>query len=59
MDQDDRHLSQPESVHKNLDDQSIAAIGDYIDALKQEIKRAEAVVQTKKAARTGAEAVFK
>ncbi|MGB0681943.1 MAG: DUF1192 family protein [Magnetovibrionaceae bacterium] len=44
---------------KNLDEMSIEALGDYVEALKAEIARAEAAIESKKAARVGAEAFFK
>ena len=44
---------------KNLVEMSIAALGEYIDELQAEIARAEAIIKSKKAARDGAESVFK
>ena len=44
---------------KNLEEMSIAAIGEYIDELKAEIARADAIIKSKEKARDGAELVFK
>jgi len=44
---------------KNLDEMSIEALGEYIDELKAEIARAEAMIGDKENARDGAESVFK
>lgn len=44
---------------KNLDEMSIAALGEYIEELQAEIARAEAMIRSKEAARDGADAVFK
>ena len=44
---------------KNLEEMSIAALGEYIDELQAEIVRAEAIIKSKDAARDGAESVFK
>ena len=44
---------------KNLEEMSIAALGEYIDELQAEIVRAEAIIKSKEAARDGAESVFK
>ena len=44
---------------KNLEEMSIAALGDYINKLQAEIARAEAIIKSKEVARDGAESVFK
>ena len=44
---------------RNLEEMSIAALGEYIDELQAEISRAEAIIKSKEAARDGAELVFK
>lgn len=44
---------------KNLDEMSIAALGEYIQGLQAEIARAEAMIKAKETARDGAESVFK
>ncbi len=48
---------QPEK--KNLEVLSIEALGEYIEELKVEIRRAEEAIEQKKQARAGAEHVFK
>ena len=59
MDTDDLEPITPKADMKNLDEMSIEAIGEYIEGLKAEIARAEAAIESKKAARAGAEAFFK
>ena len=59
MDSDDLEPIPPKAGQKDLDEMSIEAIGAYIDALKAEISRAEAAIESKKAARAGADAFFK
>lgn len=59
MDSDDLEPRKTKAKPKDLDELSIEAIGDYIDDLKAEIERAEAVIQAKGAARAGADAFFK
>ncbi len=44
---------------ENLVIMSIDALNEYIDSLKQEIKRVEQEIELKKSAREGAESVFK
>lgn len=44
---------------KDLEELSIEAIGAYIEGLKSEIARAQAAIEKKKAARSGADAFFK
>ena len=44
---------------KDLEVLSIEALGEYIDDLKAEIKRAEDTIEQKKQARAGAESFFK
>ena len=59
MDTDDLDPRTAKAKPKDLDEMSIEAIGDYINALKAEIERAEAAIQDKGAARSGADALFK
>lgn len=44
---------------KNLDPMSVAELKDYIVALEDEIKRAEAEIAKKSSSRAAAEAFFK
>ncbi|MCW8915233.1 MAG: DUF1192 domain-containing protein [Magnetovibrio sp.] len=59
MDTDDLEPIVPKGGKKDFDEMSIEALGEYIDSLKSEILRAEAAIETKKAARAGADAFFK
>jgi len=63
MDSDDIDLraqtNTARQTGKNLEDMSIESIGAYIAVLKNEISRAEAAIEAKKIARSGADAVFK
>lgn len=59
MDTDDLEPMKATPNLKDLDELSVDAIGEYIDALKVEIKRAEAAIQAKQSARVGADAFFK
>ena len=59
MDTDDLEPMTPKGGKKDLDEMSIEALGEYIDQLKAEIARVEAAIETKKAARAGADAFFK
>jgi len=59
MDTDDLEPITPKGGQVDLDEMSIEAIEEYIEALKGEIARAESVVAAKQAARAGAEAFFK
>lgn len=59
MDTDDLEPRKAKVGLKDLDELSIEAIGDYIQGLKAEIERAEAVISAKQAARAGADAFFK
>ncbi|SDG69294.1 DUF1192 family protein [Roseospirillum parvum] len=43
---------------RNLDGMSLADLADYIEQLKAEQARAEAMIEAKKAARAGAESIF-
>ena len=47
------------SFTENLAIMSIDALNEYIDSLKQEIKRVEREIELKRSAREGAESVFK
>ena len=44
---------------KDLEEMSIAALGEYINELNAEIARVEEMIKSKKAARDGAASVFK
>ncbi|MCK5274242.1 MAG: DUF1192 domain-containing protein [Alphaproteobacteria bacterium] len=59
MDTDDLEPRKTKAKPKDLDEMSVEAIGEYIDDLKAEIKRAEAAIKAKNAARSGADAFFK
>lgn len=59
MDADDLEPMQTKGGQKDLDEMSIEAIGEYIEALKVEIGRAESAIKAKEAARAGADAFFK
>jgi uncharacterized small protein (DUF1192 family) len=59
MDTDDLEPLKTKAKLKDLDELSIEALGDYVETLRDEIKRAEAAMQSKKAARAGADAFFK
>ena len=43
---------------KNLEEMSIAALGEYIEELEAEIARAKTMIKSKEIARNGAESVF-
>jgi len=59
MDTDDLEPQKSKAGQKDLDEMSIEAIEEYIQDLKNEIKRAEAAISTKESARAGADAFFK
>jgi len=59
MDSDDLEFATPKPSLQDLDEMSIEAIEEYIETLKQEIKRSECAVAAKKTARAGADAFFK
>lgn len=59
MDTDDLEPLKTKAKLKDLDELSIEALGDYVETLRDEIKRAEAAMQSKKSARAGADAFFK
>ena len=59
MDTDDLEPIVPQGGNPDLEEMSIAAIEEYIEGLKAEIMRAETAIERKKAARIGAESVFK
>jgi len=59
MDTDDLEPLKENRQAKDLDELSIEAIEDYIKDLQAEIKRAQSAIESKKAARAGADAFFK
>lgn len=59
MDTDDLEPLKAPQGTLDFDDMSIEALGEYIESLKAEIRRAEATINAKQAARAGAEAFFK
>jgi uncharacterized small protein (DUF1192 family) len=59
MDTDDLEPIKKKPAPKDLEAMSIEALREYIDELKGEIRRAEAMIAAKDKARSGAEAVFK
>ncbi|MBF0247916.1 MAG: DUF1192 domain-containing protein [Alphaproteobacteria bacterium] len=59
MDADDLEPIKAKSGAKNLDELSIEALGEYVEALKAEIVRVETAIDRKMAARAGADAFFK
>ena len=60
MDSDDLEPKRPTlGAPLNMDEQSIEALGEYIDALKAEITRTEQAIEKKKAALGAADAFFK
>lgn len=59
MDTDDLEPLTAKAGAKDMEDMSIAALGEYIEELKAEIDRAQAAIEAKQAARAGAEAIFK
>lgn len=59
MDIDDLEPKSKKPEIKNLEVMSIEALGEYIEELELEIERVTAEIELKKAAREGAESVFK
>ncbi len=59
MDTDDLEPIVKKAEIKDLEVMSIEALGEYIEELQAEIKRAEAEIELKNKARAGAEDVFK
>ena len=59
MDTDDLEPIEKKAEIRNLEIMSIEAIGEYIEELQTEIKRADTEIELKKVARQGAEDVFK
>jgi len=59
MDIDDLAPCKLKPQRKDLDELSIESIGEYIQDLKDEVKRAQAAIVSKQAARVGADAFFK
>ncbi len=58
IDEDELQAKNP-AQRKNLEIMSVEALGEYIDALRAEIERAEAMIADKQSARGAADAVFK
>ncbi|MTI11468.1 DUF1192 domain-containing protein [Curvivirga aplysinae] len=60
MDTDDLEPLRPNlATPLDLEEMSIEALGDYIDALNAEIKRVEEAILKKQGAQGAAEALFK
>ena len=60
MDTDDLEPKRPNlNAAPDMEEMSIEALGEYIDALNAEIKRAEDAIESKKGAHGAAEALFK
>ena len=59
MDIDDLEPNVKKAEIKDLEVMSIEALGEYIEELQAEIKRAEAEIALKNQARKGAEDAFK
>ena len=59
MDWNDLEAQKEKPKPKNLEEMSIAALGEYIDELQAEIARVRAIIKSKEKAREGAELVFK
>ena len=59
MDVDDLEPINRKKPLKDLEVMSIEALGEYIEELKAEIRRAEAEIAKKQQARAGAEAFFR
>ena len=59
MDTDDLEPLRPKPTAKELEGMSIEALNDYVGELKAEIKRAEAMIESKQSARASADSVFK
>ena len=59
MDTDDLEPRLPKPKPKDFDDMSIEALHEYIADMEADILRAREAIAAKKAARQGADAVFK
>ena len=59
MDTDDLEPIKKKPVLKDLQIMSVAALEEYIEELKSEIARAQAMIQSKKSVRGDAEKLFK
>lgn len=59
MDTDDLDPVKKKPVKKDLGRMSVGDLRAYIDALKDEIARAEAAIASKEKARAGADSFFK
>ena len=59
MDVDDLEPAKKKPAPKNLDEMSIEALGDYVEDLRAEIARAQAMIEDKIKARDAADSVFK
>ena len=59
MEADDLDIININSQKKNLEEMSIDALNEYIEALKEEIKRTENSIAQKQLARNGANSFFK
>lgn len=59
MDPDDLEPKTKKPPPKNLQIMDIEELQDYIDGMKEEIQRAEAMIKSKQAVRAGADALFK
>ena len=59
MEWNDLEAQKEKPNSKNLEEMSIAALGEYIDELQAEIARVAAIIKSKEKARDGAELVFK
>jgi uncharacterized small protein (DUF1192 family) len=59
MDTDDLEPIKKKPALKDLEVMSIEALREYIDGLKDEIRRAEDMIASKDKARSGAESFFK
>ncbi|MBT5435619.1 MAG: DUF1192 domain-containing protein [Alphaproteobacteria bacterium] len=59
MDSDDLEPARPTGATKILEAMSVEALGEYVDELQAEVKRAQAMIESKLAARSSADSVFK
>lgn len=59
MEMDDLEPRSKKPPPKNLQLMDIAELEEYIEGLQTEIERARAMIQSKKAVRAGADALFK
>lgn len=56
---DDEELERPSPVPPKLETLGVQELQDYIEKLRAEIGRAEAMIKSKQSVRSGAEALFK